>query len=243
MASTSTTKARAPKTIQGKVRTMADPAQQKSMQEYEAALKAMQDGKFDKASDAFRKLIPQAPPEIAERARVYLDACNRQAAKQDRKFAGPEEQYDYAISLLNTGLYDEAREQLEAILAKEPQARYAQAGSHATLTALVFASILLGHPFTESYARETTPREFWNTAEFHQTNRVISAVWGLAFLVSVPLGRPLAGALACAWYPFPPAFREGTTFRRVFGIESLVWAGYFLGRSALRLALLLHGSL
>lgn len=128
MASTSTTKARGPKTIQGKVRTMADPAQQKTMQEYESALKAMQEGKYDKAAETFRKLIPQASPEIAERARVYLEACGRQAAKQERKFAGPEEQYDYAISLLNTGLYDEAREQLETILAKEPQADYALYG-------------------------------------------------------------------------------------------------------------------
>ena len=128
MASTNATRARGPMTIQGKVRTMADPAQEKTMQDYEAALKAMQEGKFDKASDAFRKLIPQAPPEIAERARVYLEACGRQAAKQERKFTGPEEQYDYAISLLNTGLYDEAREQLEAILAKESQADYALYG-------------------------------------------------------------------------------------------------------------------
>jgi hypothetical protein len=70
-----------------------------------------------------------------------------------------------------------------------------------------------------------------------------TAVWGFAFLVSVPLGRPLAGALARAWYPFPRSFRESAAFKRVFGIESLVWAGYFLTRSALRLALLLEGSL
>jgi hypothetical protein len=70
-----------------------------------------------------------------------------------------------------------------------------------------------------------------------------AAAWGLAFLVSVPLGRPLAGALACVWYPFPRSFRETAAFKRVFGIESLVWAAYFLARSALRLALLLRGSL
>jgi hypothetical protein len=61
--------------------------------------------------------------------------------------------------------------------------RYAQAGAHAALTLLVFGSILLGHPFTESYARESTPSEVWHTERFHATNRRISAVWGLAFLV------------------------------------------------------------
>ena len=72
---------------------------------------------------------------------------------------------------------------------------------------------------------------------------LIAAAWGLAFLVSIPLGRPLAGALASAWYPFPPSFRETREFKRVFGIVSFVWAAYFLGRSALRLWVLLHGSL
>lgn len=32
--------------------------------------------------------------------------------------------------------------------------RYAQAGSHAALTLIVFGCILIGHPFTESYARK-----------------------------------------------------------------------------------------
>jgi hypothetical protein len=61
--------------------------------------------------------------------------------------------------------------------------RYAQAGSHAALTVIVFGSILAGHPFTESYARDTVPREFWHTARFRAINRQISAVWGLAFLI------------------------------------------------------------
>ena len=60
--------------------------------------------------------------------------------------------------------------------------RYAQAGSHTALTLIVFGSILIGHPFTESYARERTPAELWDTPEFHSINRRISAVWGLAFL-------------------------------------------------------------
>ena len=70
---------------------------------------------------------------------------------------------------------------------------------------------------------------------------LIAAAWGLAFLVSVPLGRPLAGALAAAWYPFPAWLRASARFKRVYAVESLVWGAYFLGRSGLRLAVLLHG--
>jgi hypothetical protein len=72
---------------------------------------------------------------------------------------------------------------------------------------------------------------------------LLTAAWGLAFFVSVPIGRPLAGALACAWYPFPRWFRETEPFKRVFGVESLVWGAYFFARSGIRLAALLHGSL
>jgi Protein of unknown function (DUF3159) len=67
-----------------------------------------------------------------------------------------------------------------------------------------------------------------------------TAVWGLAFLGSVAIRRPLAGALACAWYPFPPEFRQSALFRRVYGIESIVWGLYLLARSALRLIVLLY---
>ncbi len=72
---------------------------------------------------------------------------------------------------------------------------------------------------------------------------LIAAAWGLAFFVSVAIRRPLAGALACAWYPFPRWFRQTDEYKRVFGVESLVWGAYFLGRSGLRLAVLLNGSL
>lgn len=72
---------------------------------------------------------------------------------------------------------------------------------------------------------------------------LIAAAWGLAFWISIPLGRPLAGALACAWYPFPRWLKESSDFKRVYGIESVVWGAYFLARSALRLVALLQGSL
>ena len=63
----------------------------------------------------------------------------------------------------------------------EFRSRYAQACVHIALTVIVFGSILIGHPFTESYARHTAA-VVWHTRQFHAINQRISAVWGLAFL-------------------------------------------------------------
>jgi Protein of unknown function (DUF3159) len=70
-----------------------------------------------------------------------------------------------------------------------------------------------------------------------------NALWGVAFLASIAIGRPLAGTLACAWYPFPADYRRTAEFRRVFGIESAVWGVYLLAISGVRLAVLLQGSI
>jgi intracellular septation protein A len=64
---------------------------------------------------------------------------------------------------------------------------------------------------------------------------LLNGVLGLAFLVSVLAGRPLAGAFAQEMYPFPPQVAESDTFRRVFTGVSLAWAVYLLARSSLRL--------
>lgn len=80
-----------------------------------------------------------------------------------------------------------------------------------------------------------------NSATAYLALPVLStAVWGLAFLGSAAIRRPLAGALACAWYPFPQEFRETAQFKRVYGVESVVWGVYMVARSALRLAVLLY---
>ena len=68
---------------------------------------------------------------------------------------------------------------------------------------------------------------------------VLSAIWGLVYLGSVVVGRPLIGIFASAWYPFPPWFQASAPYRREFGLQSLVWAAYCLGRAALRLYALL----
>lgn len=72
---------------------------------------------------------------------------------------------------------------------------------------------------------------------------LFSACWGVAYLVSAAIRRPLIGTFAQAWYPFPPAFRQSDVYLREFGMQSVVWGVYSLGRSGLRLGLLLAGGI
>ena len=68
---------------------------------------------------------------------------------------------------------------------------------------------------------------------------VLSALWGLAYLVSAAIGRPLIAAFARAWYPFPPEFRATAVYRREFTMQSVVWGVYCLARAGIRLWALL----
>jgi Protein of unknown function (DUF3159) len=72
---------------------------------------------------------------------------------------------------------------------------------------------------------------------------VVGAIWGLANIGSALVGRPLAGMFADAWYPFPPEIKASRTYRRVFGVESVVWGVYLLARSGIRMLVLATGSI
>jgi tetratricopeptide (TPR) repeat protein len=98
------------------------------LQQYQSALQLLQQAKFDKALIAFEKLLGAAPQPLAERCRMYLVACHRELSKSKLDFASPGEQYDYAVSLLNTDYYEEAREQFLEILRNYPTADYALYG-------------------------------------------------------------------------------------------------------------------
>jgi tetratricopeptide (TPR) repeat protein len=98
------------------------------LQDYQNALQFMQQGKFEKARVLFDKLSRESSPEILERSRVYLTVCERNARDASLTFKTSEEQYDYAVSLLNSGSYEEARDQFESILTAVPNADFAHYG-------------------------------------------------------------------------------------------------------------------
>jgi tetratricopeptide (TPR) repeat protein len=119
---------RSPAKATASQRTSASGVQPKMLQDYQNALQFMGDGKFEKARVLLEKILPEAPPEIVERAKVYLTVCERNCRPSELSFNTPEEQYDYAISLLNAGSFEDARDQFEAILAKSPRADFAHYG-------------------------------------------------------------------------------------------------------------------
>jgi hypothetical protein len=71
--------------------------------------------------------------------------------------------------------------------------RYARAIAAGLLSLIALGSLLVV-PFTEQYARETVPRQFWSSPQFTQINRRLTAMWGLVFAVMVP-AHVIAGAL------------------------------------------------
>ena len=99
-----------------------------AFQHYQAAVLLLQQGKFDRALAAFEKLLLTAPVEIRERCNMYITTCQRQVERPALTFATPEENFDYAVSQLNTGYYEEAREQFNNILSGYPEADYAYYG-------------------------------------------------------------------------------------------------------------------
>jgi outer membrane protein assembly factor BamD (BamD/ComL family) len=116
------------KNANGPVKGANQPYTGPAFQNYNAAVQLLQQGKFDKAVAAFEKLLPDAPAELRERCRMYISTCKRQLAKSTLQFETPEEHYDYAVSQLNTGYYEDAREQFNAILSKHPNADYVYYG-------------------------------------------------------------------------------------------------------------------
>jgi tetratricopeptide (TPR) repeat protein len=105
-----------------------DPRHVQAVQNYESGLKAMQEHKFERAKGLFEKAINGPSRELADRAAMHLNTCVQHLARNHTSFKSSSEQYDYAVSLMNTGDYAGARTQLERILKNAPKTDYAVYG-------------------------------------------------------------------------------------------------------------------
>ncbi|MEG9438222.1 hypothetical protein JAO29_18895 [Edaphobacter sp. HDX4] len=124
-AKTATATKRSPRILAGAITPADDPAQAQVLADYEVAIRLMQEGKFEKARAAFEKLLAAGAGNLADRIRMYITASNAQLSRQKATFTSHEEHYDYAVSLLNDGHYEDAREQFQEILKHKADADYA----------------------------------------------------------------------------------------------------------------------
>jgi tetratricopeptide (TPR) repeat protein len=106
-----------------------DPRFAQAVQNYEAGVKAMQEHKYERAKALLEKVCESGVRELSDRASIHLNTCLQQLGKgSSGAFKTQEEHYDFAVSLINDGNFDDARSHLEKILRQNPKADYAHYG-------------------------------------------------------------------------------------------------------------------
>lgn len=94
-------------------------------EQYESAVRLFQEQKYEKAKGLFEKVAGAGWPEMADRARVYLNACNQRLERQATQARTPEEHYNLAVTLINARKLDEAEPHLQKTLKAQPRADHA----------------------------------------------------------------------------------------------------------------------
>jgi hypothetical protein len=74
-------------------------------------------------------------------------------------------------------------------------AKWLQPVANGALFAIMAGSIVAGHPFAESYGRDSAPPETWSTPVFRRIVLGISVIWAVALLAI------FVGSLISAFYP------------------------------------------
>jgi tetratricopeptide (TPR) repeat protein len=96
-----------------------------AVQAYEAAIKLMHADQFDKAIKCFETLIREHPdePEIQERAKVLIHACEKKIHDRARTvLRSPEDHYNVGVADLNSRRLESAIQHLEHALKLAPKA-------------------------------------------------------------------------------------------------------------------------
>lgn len=100
------------------------------------------------------------------------------------------------------------------------------------------AAIGLGIALLQAAAGLTSQRTVW----YFAPSLIVNTVCGVAFVVSVAIGQPLAAVFAAETLAFPSEVMASTLFRTVCSQVSLVWAAYLLGGSLARFVVLARSS-
>ena len=101
-----------------------DPRHTQALKHYEDGLRSLQEHKFEKAKASLQKALTGPDKSLVDRAKVHLVSCEQHIETVALHFKSPEEHFDYAISLMNTGDYVTANEHFEKLLKQDPKSDY-----------------------------------------------------------------------------------------------------------------------
>lgn len=102
-----------------------DPRARQAREQYEAAVRLFQEQKFEKAKALFEKAMAGPSAELAERARVHLATCVQRLERHTAPIRTPDDHYNVAVALINSGRLSEAEQHLNKALKLTPRSDYA----------------------------------------------------------------------------------------------------------------------
>jgi tetratricopeptide (TPR) repeat protein len=102
-----------------------DPqAAQKQQQTYEEAVRLFQAQKYERAEPLFQKVRQGPNRALAHRAEMHARICQQRLHPPEVRLQTVEDQYNYAVTLINARRLPEATGHVQAALRKAPQADY-----------------------------------------------------------------------------------------------------------------------
>lgn len=80
-------------------------AEQRQSEQFTRASVLFREGKFGMARRVLEKVKTGPNAGLGHRARIYIEICNKKKARKRPKLDGLDEHYNYAVKLLNDGLF------------------------------------------------------------------------------------------------------------------------------------------
>ena len=116
------------------------PGRQTLIKRYEAAVRLLYRQQFERAIEAFEKVVNTDghDKEICERALTHIRLCENKMARSRPAPKTAEEHYDFAVTLINEGRYQESIRHLNRALKRNP-------GCHYVIYALAVCDCRLGN--------------------------------------------------------------------------------------------------
>jgi tetratricopeptide (TPR) repeat protein len=99
-------------------------AQEQQLADYESALKMFSQQQFAEAAGLFAKVVEGPARNIADKARAYMQVCQRKTAQLETDFQNADDHFNYGVERLNARDIEKARHHLGRALAMKPDAEY-----------------------------------------------------------------------------------------------------------------------